>query len=32
VDFFEFAGGPTNEDLKHGGEFGAHFARLIKGD
>ena len=31
VDFFEFAGGPTNEDLKHGEEFGAHFARLIKG-
>jgi flavorubredoxin len=32
VDFFEFAGGPTDEDLKHGEEFGAHFARLIKGD
>jgi flavorubredoxin len=31
VDFFEFAGGPTDEDLKHGEEFGAHFARLIKG-
>jgi flavorubredoxin len=30
VDSFEFAGGPTEEDLKHGEEFGARFARLIK--
>jgi anaerobic nitric oxide reductase flavorubredoxin len=30
VDFFEFQGGPTDEDLKHGEEFGAHFAQLIK--
>jgi anaerobic nitric oxide reductase flavorubredoxin len=30
VDFFEFNGGPTDEDLKHGEEFGAQFARLIK--
>jgi flavorubredoxin len=30
VDSFEFIGGPTEEDLKHGEEFGAHFARLIQ--
>jgi hypothetical protein len=30
VDFFEFIGAPTEEDLRHGEEFGAHFARLIK--
>ena len=30
VDSFEFAGGPTDEDLKQGEEFGARFARLIK--
>jgi anaerobic nitric oxide reductase flavorubredoxin len=32
VDSFEFAGGPTDEDLRTGEEFGAHFARLIKND
>ena len=31
TDFFEFQGGPTDDDLKHGEEFGARFARLIKG-
>jgi len=30
VDSFEFTGSPTEEDLKHGEEFGASFARLIK--
>jgi anaerobic nitric oxide reductase flavorubredoxin len=30
VDSFEFIGGPTDEDLRHGEEFGAHFARLVK--
>jgi len=30
VDSFEFIGGPTEEDLKHGEEFGARFARLIQ--
>ena len=30
VDTFEFIGGPTEEDLRHGEEFGARFARLIK--
>ena len=30
VDSFEFAGGPTDEDLRQGEEFGARFARLIK--
>ncbi len=30
VDTFEFAGGPTEEDLKRGEEFGANFAKLIK--
>ncbi|MGD8967368.1 MAG: FprA family A-type flavoprotein [Anaerolineae bacterium] len=28
---FEFKGGPTDEDLKHGEAFGAEFARIIKG-
>jgi anaerobic nitric oxide reductase flavorubredoxin len=32
VDSFEFNGGPTEEDLRHGEEFGAAFARLVKGD
>ena len=32
VDSFEFIGGPTEEDLRHGDEFGARFARLIKGE
>ena len=31
VESFEFIGGPTEEDLKHGEEFGARFARLITG-
>jgi len=30
VDSFEFAGGPTAEDLKKGEEFGARFAEVIK--
>ena len=30
VDSFEFAGGPTEEDLKKGEEFGARFAEVIK--
>jgi anaerobic nitric oxide reductase flavorubredoxin len=30
VESFEFIGGPTDEDLKQGEEFGARFARLIK--
>ena len=30
VDSFEFAGGPTEEDLKKGEEFGAGFAEVIK--
>jgi len=30
VDSFEFIGGPTEEDLKQGEEFGVRFARLIK--
>lgn len=30
VDFFEFQGGPTDEDLRQGEEFGTHFAQLIK--
>jgi flavorubredoxin len=30
VDTFEFAGGPTQEDLRHGEAFGAHFARLVQ--
>lgn len=32
TDTFEFIGGPTDEDLKQGEEFGAHFARQIKSD
>ena len=28
VDTFEFVGGPMEEDLRHGEEFGARFARL----
>lgn len=31
VESFEFIGGPTEEGLKHGEEFGARFARLITG-
>jgi len=31
LDSFEFIGGPTKEDLRHGEEFGARFARLVKG-
>jgi anaerobic nitric oxide reductase flavorubredoxin len=30
TDSFEFVGSPTEEDLKHGEEFGTQFARLIK--
>ncbi len=30
MDSFEFQGGPTDEDLRHGEEFGAQFARQIK--
>ncbi len=30
LDSFEFHGGPTEEDLKRGEEFGAQFARSIK--
>ncbi len=30
VDYFEFIGSPTEEDLKQGEEFGARFARLIQ--
>jgi flavorubredoxin len=30
VDSFEFSGGPTEEDLRHGEEFGARFAKLIQ--
>jgi flavorubredoxin len=30
-DSFEFVGCPTDEDLRRGEEFGAQFARLIKG-
>jgi anaerobic nitric oxide reductase flavorubredoxin len=32
VDSFEFIGGPTEEDLRQGEEFGARFARHIKRD
>jgi anaerobic nitric oxide reductase flavorubredoxin len=32
VDTFEFMGGPTEDDLRQGEEFGARFARLIKGE
>jgi anaerobic nitric oxide reductase flavorubredoxin len=31
VDSFEFIGGPTKGDLRHGEEFGARFARFVKG-
>jgi flavorubredoxin len=30
VDSFEFMGGPTQEDMRQGKEFGAGFARLIQ--
>jgi anaerobic nitric oxide reductase flavorubredoxin len=30
MDSFEFMGGPTEEDLRHGEEFGTRFARLVK--
>jgi flavorubredoxin len=30
VDSFEFQGGSTDDDLRHGEELGAQFARLIK--
>jgi anaerobic nitric oxide reductase flavorubredoxin len=30
VDSFEFAGGPTEADLKRGEEFGARFAEVVK--
>jgi flavorubredoxin len=30
ADTFEFIGGPTEDDLGHGEEFGARFARLVK--
>jgi len=32
VDSFEFQGGPTDDDLRRGEEFGAQFARLIKAE
>ena len=32
VDSFEFIGSPTEEDLRQGEEFGAGFARLVKGE
>jgi flavorubredoxin len=32
TDSCEFMGGPTDEDLERGEEFGAAFARLIKGE
>jgi flavorubredoxin len=32
VDSFEFMGGPTDEDLGRGEEFGTRFARLVKSD
>jgi len=32
VDSFEFMGGPTEDDLTRGEEFGARFARLVKND
>ena len=31
TDTFEFQGGPTDQDLKKGVEFGARFARSVKG-
>jgi len=30
VDSLEFIGGPTNQDLKQGEEFGARFAESIR--
>ncbi len=30
TESFTFAGGPTEEDLRHGEEFGARFARLVQ--
>jgi anaerobic nitric oxide reductase flavorubredoxin len=30
VDTFEFIGSPTEEELRHGEDFGARFARLVK--
>jgi len=30
MDTFEFVGGPTEADLRHGEEFGTRFARLIR--
>jgi anaerobic nitric oxide reductase flavorubredoxin len=30
VDTLEFIGGPTEEDLKQGEEFGARFAKLVQ--
>lgn len=30
LESFEFIGGPTEEDLRRGEEFGARFARIIK--
>jgi anaerobic nitric oxide reductase flavorubredoxin len=30
VETFEFIGGPTEEDLRHGEGFGARFARLVQ--
>jgi len=32
ADSFEFIGGPTEEDLRNGEEFGARFARLVKSE
>jgi flavorubredoxin len=32
TDSFEFAGGPTEDDLKRGEEFGARFAQLVKSE
>ena len=32
VNSFEFMGGPTEDDLTRGEEFGARFARLVKND
>ena len=32
ADSYEFAGAPTEEDLRQGEELGARFARLLKGD
>ncbi len=30
TESFEFVGSPSNEDLRHGEEFGARFARILK--